>query len=899
MRAGARLPHASLRAISDEGWLNAWSAHLGVTEKVSDAFLRTRDVAKLGGARAAKAVCSRDGWVAPRRAADTPKPQRAVLAGVVLSDRPRELELRASTSGKVVLLFAGERIELTEMPGREGRALPDERFRHVSLERGANEVFVMIEPETAGFQIRLRELDGRPARGLLYAEGVATAACEPSALLDAGAEVRMKEDGLALALQPRFRGVVPPIDAPSIDVGVRAAKTARPALLELGRSDLVGRPGEVSASLATPERGSFEIEASFGGKPIFSRRMPDYGALVARVAGLVASAREIEEVEALPVGSRASFMKHVASLADAIANAEPDKAWLGRHVERAERLAKRLEDGVDAYTSERGVVHRAYRSALDGALQPYVVFVPKSYDGKSEVPLVVVAHGRDRLPEHALRTLVGEAPNEHMSLAYAAHNLPVMSDLRAIYAAPWGHGNGGVQGVGEQDVLAVIADLKRAYRIDPRRVSLTGYSLGGTVAFALPLHYPDVFSAAAPLCGYPNLLGYQSVAGATHLPWEEVLLQKEYVVRYAENGMHVPLHIVHGGKDGPGRSKVVVDRYKELGYPHIFDIQEEADHNVWDYAYEDARMVPWLTQHRTPWAPARVRLVTGKYRYDRAYWLRLVGMIDGSRADPASIDAAYDEREGTVTVGTKNVASFAIVVDQLGEKRPATLKITVDGDVVDAPTDREILLGRDGDGPFRLLTSAPADKKRHGLSGPLDDVQNGPVTIVYGASDPAMVEANRMVAEHLATLGGSADIRYPVLSDDAATDAALAGRNVVLVGAPSQNRLVRAIAPTLPVRFEPGALVVRGERHEGDEVAVSLVFPGPEAFFGDGADRRGGRYVVLHAATGPRAALAARSLPRYLPDYVVYDAELAQRRGGLLMDGRPVRAAGFFDESWR
>ena len=124
--------------------------------------------------------------------------------------------------------------------------------------------------------------------------------------------------------------------------------------------------------------------------------------------------------------------------------------------------------------------------------------------------------------------------------------------------------------------------------------------------------------AAAPLCGYPNLMGYQSVANVEKQPWEEALLRRKYVVEYAENGQYVPMKVVHGGKDVPGRSKVVVDRYRDLGYSVIFDVPEEADHNVWDDAYEDGRMIPWLTAKRAPAAPASVKLVTRDYRYARA-----------------------------------------------------------------------------------------------------------------------------------------------------------------------------------------------------------------------------------------------------------------------------------------
>ena len=75
------------------------------------------------------------------------------------------------------------------------------------------------------------------------------------------------------------------------------------------------------------------------------------------------------------------------------------------------------------------------------------------------------------------------------------------------------------------------------------------FSLGGTVAFFVPMHYPDVFSATSPFCGYPNLLGFQNVMGVKRAPWEDAMLAKRYIVNYAENGSYVPVHVVHGGLD--------------------------------------------------------------------------------------------------------------------------------------------------------------------------------------------------------------------------------------------------------------------------------------------------------------------------------------------------------------
>ena len=238
---------------------------------------------------------------------------------------------------------------------------------------------------------------------------------------------------------------------------------------------------------------------------------------------------------------------------------------------------------------------------------------------------------------------------------------------------------------------------------------------------------------------------------------------------------------------------------------------------------------------------------------------------------------------------------------RIGASTGSDIQIDVGGDSLRAAPVERLLLARGADGHFAVASDAAtvAVGKQHGSSGPLDDVLHGPLTIVVGTRGAADREANQLLADQLARLGGSADIRYPILRDVDASDAALAGRSIVLVGGPRSNALTERLAPALPVSFSDRGFTLRGERFEGDDLGVALIFPGPESIAGPGlAKRSTTRYVVLYAGLTPRATLAARMLPRYLPDYVVFGADLATQRGGLLLDQRKVRSAGFFGEDW-
>ncbi len=50
--------------------------------------------------------------------------------------------------------------------------------------------------------------------------------------------------------------------------------------------------------------------------------------------------------------------------------------------------------------------------------------------------------------------------------------------------------------VGETDVFEAIAAVQKRYKIDPDRILLRGFSMGGCGAWHIALHYPGFFAAA-------------------------------------------------------------------------------------------------------------------------------------------------------------------------------------------------------------------------------------------------------------------------------------------------------------------------------------------------------------------------------------------------------------------
>ena len=907
---GPPIERARLFAVGGEGWLSAWSGAWPLfAGSVEPLVSRPDGLFGPEGKVALRAVCAPDGFVAPLGKLD-PKPPPsafAVLGGYLIADRARTVRLAIGPAGGLRVWVNGALA--VEASRATGRPFKDELVTPATLREGPNRVTIALEqPDEggAGFWLRVHDDDNR-VPPLLFATASASASCSLGDLVAIEPALTPVAGGFDLSVTARLAGLAPRGAEAAGELSVTAElrresgkplASLAPEPAKVGAVDLLGAAAVARVSVTPPKPGKYEVAVGVGparrAVPVVFR-----GELADRV---VAVARKVGELGAIPEASRSSLESDARTLLAAIAAGHPDLPWIAERLAETEKLVAVAGEGRDPYLGKTGVVHRAYRSELDGELQRYVLFVPRSHkpDGKP-LPLVVVAHGLNRLPEHALRTVIGEAPDDTMEIGWAARHLPGFPDQRAILAAPSAFGNAGQRPLGEHDILRVIDEVRASYRVDERRVSITGYSLGGTVAFAVPLHYPDRFSGAAPLCGYPDLLRWESIRNVPHAPWEDVLLTRRYVVSFAENGLHLPLHIVHGGLDGPGRSAVVADRYDALGYRRIFDVQDDLDHNVWDYAYEDGRMIEWLKARRRPEAPAHVRLATGEYRYDRAFWVRLVAMRPGMEEDAdrgktgqiAEIDAEWRKADGEVKVTTRNVAALALDLGALGA---SGAKIVIDGATLEAGAadggaSGEVFLER-GPAGWARTPSAPsrAGHKRPGVSGPLDDALRHPELIVYGTRDPAQTEANRLVAQHFSSFDMWAAARFPIKADHEVTEADLTGRTLVLVGNPESNSVTAALAGDLPVRFEPGALTLRGKRYEGADVGVSLICPHP---------RDPNQYVVLHAGTRAEGTLASRHLPRFAPDYLVYDARLTTRRTDNLLGDRAVLAGGFFGDDWR
>ena len=139
---------------------------------------------------------------------------------------------------------------------------------------------------------------------------------------------------------------------------------------------------------------------------------------------------------------------------------------------------------------------------VDGRTRSYTVHVPTSI-GKAALPLVIVLHGATQ----------GDASAERMSgmsaLADKEHFIAVYPEGTGRLPT-WNSGNccGYAQQNNVDDIgflRTMIAKLEKEYRIDPKRIYVTGISNGAMMSYRAACEMSDVVAAVAPVEGAQNV----------------------------------------------------------------------------------------------------------------------------------------------------------------------------------------------------------------------------------------------------------------------------------------------------------------------------------------------------------------------------------------------------------
>jgi pimeloyl-ACP methyl ester carboxylesterase len=417
-------------------------------------------------------------------------------------------------------------------------------------------------------------------------------------------------------------------------------------------------------------------------------------------------------------------------------------------------------------------------STVDGTPQPYALYLPQSYDSQKEYPLLLSLHSEEsnhRLNLAQVLGLVGRS-----DIGEAGLRFPPLRDADFIVACPLARGSMGYQGIPEQDVYDVLADVERRFTVDRDRVYLTGISMGGGGALWLAETHPDVWAGVAALC-------------ADSMPGSEEL---------AANLWNVPVRLYHGEADTivpVASSRAWQRRLLDLGVPAGYTEYPATRHNVWEIAYARGGVLDWLAGLHRDRSPARVRFGTRSYRYSSAYWVRIDGLTPG-------VLASMDARRvgGEVQVETRNVDGFTITGQE-----SAVLGLTIDGAAVRLKSGAGLSFSKSAAG-WRQGLYSPGGK-RAGAEGPIAMAVSARHIYVYGSLGGPTVEeleGRRREAETAAgwsTTRSRLSLTLPVKADREVTAEDIESADLVLFGTAESNSVIARLSSRLPMELRPDA----------------------------------------------------------------------------------------------
>jgi poly(3-hydroxybutyrate) depolymerase len=268
-----------------------------------------------------------------------------------------------------------------------------------------------------------------------------------------------------------------------------------------------------------------------------------------------------------------------------------------------------------------------YHSQIDQTDQPYRLYVPAAYDGARPLGLVIALHGTGGNES----SLFDEERYQKGAIRQAAEKHAV------LLASPLGRGTTEYRGIGENDVLCVLADVQKRYKVDPDRVYLTGHSMGGTGAAYLGLHHPDLFAAAAPL------------AAAYSFPW------------LARNAASVPFLWIGGAADHGFYHRGVavgVERMRKFGVNVLSEALPGADH--YGPVQDFDRVFGWLLQHKRDPHPTSYFFELDTPLHGRAWWTNVEKIAQPGRMASIAAEAGGENR---VRFMIDNIAEFTFTPD--------------------------------------------------------------------------------------------------------------------------------------------------------------------------------------------------------------------------------------------
>jgi predicted peptidase len=214
---------------------------------------------------------------------------------------------------------------------------------------------------------------------------------------------------------------------------------------------------------------------------------------------------------------------------------------------------------------ETGFVKKTHKTA-DGKEIPYVVFVPHDYKKDTPTPAILFLHGAGETKG----SKGGKDPVEvglGPAIKKREKTFPFLTVIPQAQTFGWG-----ADTINGKMAIAMLDETMKEYTVDPKKVYLTGMSMGGNGTWSFVAKHPEKWAAIAPVCGWGDPKTAEKIKG-------------------------IPCWCFHGDKDTSvkvEKSREMIDALKAVGAMPKYTEYPGVAHNSWDKAYGTDELYEWL-----------------------------------------------------------------------------------------------------------------------------------------------------------------------------------------------------------------------------------------------------------------------------------------------------------------
>lgn len=224
----------------------------------------------------------------------------------------------------------------------------------------------------------------------------------------------------------------------------------------------------------------------------------------------------------------------------------------------------------------------------------YLLFLPRSYDPGAETvwPLILFLHGS------------GERGSSLADLEILKHYGPSMlveqqPDFPFIVLSPQCASESWEPRL--ETLLELLDAISASYAVDPRRIYLTGLSMGGFGTWQLALRAPDRFAALVPIAG-----GYRYRVEANYEGYGQSQVRVIFDTSMPDHLCDlagVPVWAFHGDQDSTvpheQTADVIVAALRACGNESVrYTLYPDTGHDAWTKTYSNPDLYTWLLEQK-------------------------------------------------------------------------------------------------------------------------------------------------------------------------------------------------------------------------------------------------------------------------------------------------------------